>query len=189
MVYNPHMDIRISFVLEKNLTPEQKRQITILNEESFGNVSKREIEENFIAKPFARLIAYDSEQAVGTLQLYKRENEFSGTTFSLGGIGGVCVAKHFRRRGIGKQLVEQAMMKLREQECDVVCLNTEPDESAFRLYEKIGFKLMEREVSFENSRGNIVRDYGTMLAPLNSKKTFDLIMKSKLTLHYGVGCW
>jgi len=183
------MNILTSFFLEKELTREQIKQIAKLNEEAFGDVSEKETVENFIAKPFARLIAFDGERAVGTLQLFKRENIFSETTFLLGGIGGVCVTGECRRKGIGSSLVESALRILMDEGCDVVCLNTEPNEPAFSLYEKSGFKLMEREASFENSKGNIVHDYGTMFAPLKSKQIYELIMKSKDTFHYGVGYW
>ena len=183
------MGIHISFVLEEDLTSEQKKQIVTLNQESFGDVSPEEAEENFIAKPYARLFAYDDNKAVGTVQLFKRENEFAGRKFLLGGIGGVCVTRTYRRQGIGTQMLEKAVEVLKKEGCEIACLNTEPTENAFPLYERIGFRLMKRDISFENSKGQIVHDYGTMFVPLDSDELFDTIMQSTETFHYGVGYW
>ncbi len=183
------MSTSFLFILEKNLSSIQKEQIGKFNEESFGDVSLEEKEENFIAKPFARLIAYLDGIPVGTLQLFKRENRFASKSFMLGGIGGVCVTEKHRKKGIGKELIQKALEILRNEHCDVACLNVDSKKLAFKLYEKVGFVLMDRDASFENSKGEIIYEPGTMFAPVLSQSIFALIMQSSETFHYGVGYW
>lgn len=183
------MTMSIVFIPEKSLTPVQKEKIENLNEESFGDVSLEEKEENFIAKPFARLIAYLDGIPVGTLQLFKRENSFAGKRVMLGGIGGVCVTEKHRQKGIGKELMQKAVEILRNERCDVACLNVDLEKNANKFYEKVGFELMERDASFENSKGEIIYEPGTMFAPVLSQSIFALIMQSSETFHYGVGYW
>ena len=62
-------------------------------------------------------------------------------------------------------------------------------DAAMRLYEKLGFTLMPRDISFENIRGEIIREPGTMFTPLVSQEKYDLIMNSSETFHYGRGYW
>lgn len=183
------MNIQIQFVNTDELSKNQLAQIAQLNEEAFSDVPEQEIRENFIAKSFARLIAYDGSRAIGTLQLFKRQQEFSGRNFLLGGMGGVCVTKEYRRKGIGSTLVKRALAILEEEGCEIVCLNVDLKGTAYQLYEKSGFELMERKISFENSKGEIIHDTGTMFKPLNSNEIFELIMSSNKTFHYGVGYW
>jgi hypothetical protein len=73
--------------------------------------------------------------------------------------------------------------------CDIACPNIDLKKTAYKVYERLGFKLMDRKISFENINGEFKYDTGTMFFPVNSKDIYDLVMNSKSTFHYGVGYW
>lgn len=126
---------------------------------------------------------------VVTVKLFKRDIEFDGRSLALGGIGGVCVAENMRRKGIATEMIRKGLEVLREKGCEVACLNADLSRNVYRLYENIGFKLMDRKISFEDINGKIRYDDGTMFVPLCSKEIFEHIMKSDKTFHYGKGYW
>ena len=78
---------------------------------------------------------------------------------------------------------------LKDQGCDITCLNADLDKGAYKVYQGVGFTFMERKASFENIKGKTVFVDGTMFMPLKSEKIFDLVMNSQETFHYGKGYW
>ena len=179
----------IQFVKSSDITPSQANQLASLNAECFGDVPTIERTDNFIAEPFGYLLATIGETLVSRTALFKRDLVFTSTKIVVGGIGGVCVARDYRHHGIASSMVKRAITVLQKESCDVACLSVDITKKVFKLYEKLGFKLMEREFSFENVRGDIVRESGTMFIALDSPEKYDLIMNSKETFHYGRGCW
>lgn len=182
-------NIAIEVVLIKHLTNSHQRGIKHLGQVCFGHVDPKEIKEHFFAKGFAWVLAVHDNEVVGLLELHKRNRVFDKSKFLLGGIGGVCVLPDFRKHGIGRQLMLKGLEVLREQGCDVACLNVDLEEPMYSFYEKLGFKMMEREITFTDIHGKRIRDEGTMFLPLNSVETYKHIMDSRKTFHYGNGYW
>lgn len=160
-----------------------------LQRHCFGDVDTKELEECFYAAGFAVLVALVGNKVVDQAELFKRKINFDGISFVVGGIGGVCVRQDLRGKGIASRLVISGIEILRAKKCDVACLNTDLSKTAYKLYEKAGFKLMKRRISFEDVHGKIRHDTGTMFIPVCSKKKYGYIMKSKKTFHYGRGYW
>jgi predicted GNAT family N-acyltransferase len=183
------MIFNIELVKAGELTKEQETGLTALNIECFGDVPAKEIEENFYAEPFAYLFAFINDRMISRVALFKRNLAFAGRPITVGGIGGVCVSKEFRHHGVASSLLKRALIVLKSEECDVACLNVDLEKKIYPLYEKLGFKLMEREISFENSHGDTVKELGTMFIELNSPDVFNLLMNSRETFHYGKGYW
>lgn len=181
--------IKLRFVLEKNLTQVQKQVIKRLQKECFSDVPQESIEEDFIAKEFARIFAYKDNKIVGMLGLHRRKITFGGKKIILGGLAGICVTEKMRRKGIAAQILQKGLEILKKEKCDVACLNADLEKKAYKLYQKIGFKFMKRKISFENVKGEIKYDTGTMFIPVCSKSIYDFIMKSKEIFHYGRGYW
>ena len=181
--------LKLAFVLQDEITAEQKAAVHKLWEECFSDVPQDFIEENFIAKGFSRLFAYQDSSIVGTLELFKRKISFAGKEIMLGGMGGVCVTESMRRQGIATQMLRKGLEILKEKECDIACLNVDLKKDMHKLYEKVGFTLMDRKISYENSKGEIKYDDGTMFIPICSKKIYDYIMGSTETFHQGKGFW
>lgn len=183
------MVFNIELVKAGELSSEQELGLLSLNQECFGDVPVKEIEENFYAEPFAYLFAFDKNQMISRVALFKRHIEFDGKSVVLGGIGGVCVTKDHRHHGVASSMLKRALVVLKSEGCDVACLNVDLEKKIYGVYEKLGFKMMEREISFENSKGETVGELGTMFIPLNSPELFDYIMSSSKTFHYGKGYW
>jgi predicted acetyltransferase len=181
--------IKTQLVHEGNITASEKVAIQKLQKECFDDVPKESIEEDFIAESFAKIFAYNGSDIVGMLSLKKRNITFAGKSIVLGGIGGVCVAGNMRGKGIATQMLKNGLEVLKKEKCDIACLNVDLKKEAYKLYEKAGFTMMERPISFENSKGEIKHDTGTMFIPLCSKAIYDFIMNSKETFHYGKGYW
>lgn len=182
-------EIKIILVQEAELTPSQKESIFKLQKECFSDVDRQSIEEDFIAESFARIFALKNQGIVGILCLFKRDIIFSGKKILLGGLGGTCVTESSRQRGIANKMLKKGLEILKQEKCDIACLNVDLKKQAYKLYEKVGFKLMKRKISFENSKGKIKFDTGTMFIPVCSKQIYDCVMKSKKTFHYGKGYW
>ena len=181
--------VTIEVVLTEDLTQSQNQDIERLGKVCFGKVDQKEAKEHFYAKGFAWVFALHGDEIVGLLELHKRNRVFDNIQFLLGGIGGVCVIPEFRKKGIGKRLMLMALDILKREKCDVVCLNVDLEEPMYGFYEKLGFEMMERKISFTDINGDLIFDTGTMFKPLNSKKVFNHIMNSDKTFHYGEGYW
>jgi ribosomal protein S18 acetylase RimI-like enzyme len=182
--------LKIIMVPENKLTKQQEDGIQKLRNICFGNIDPKEAKEHFYAEPFARIIAYIGNEIVGYSNIYKRKNNLGDKKFILGGIAGVCVTERHRRKGVAKEMVLKGLSVLRENKCDIACLNADISNNVHRfLYEKIGFKLMNREISFKDIHGKIIYETGSMFIPICSKKIYDYVMNSKKTFHYGKGYW
>ena len=179
----------IQFVKAGEVSPEQEAQLTQLNAECFGDVPEVEIAENFIAEPFGYLFAFSKNEMISRVALFKRDVIFAKTKIVVGGIGGVCVARDYRHHGVATSMVKRALAVLKDATCDVACLNVDLEKKVYPMYEKLGFTLMPREISFENVRGEIIHEAGTMFVPVVSPEKYDLIMNSTATFHYGRGYW
>ncbi len=108
----------------------------------------------------------------------------------LGGIGGTCVTKSARHRGIGKALVRSGLDVLERKACDVACLSANVREySRGGLYYGLGFRLMPRAISFEDVNGKVRFDKGELFKPVGSQELYDLAMQSQETFHLGRGYW
>ena len=181
------IDIRV--VNENDLTSQQKLDFSVLQNLCFSHVDSLEAEECFYAKSFCRIFAYDSGMMVSMLRLIKRNIVFDNMDLTLGGLAGACVHSDLRRRGIGSKMMREGLQVLRDERVDVACLNADLSRDADKFYETLGFTLMYRPISFEDVHGNLRYDTGTMFIPVCSEATYNHIMNSKNTFHYGRGYW
>jgi len=182
-------NLNIVYVSKDKITNSQQKEISRLQDECFGDVSNDEIKEHFFIEGFAMLLAYYKNKLVGILELHKRKCEFNGVNFLLGGAAGVCVTKCMQRKGIATKLMKEGLKTLRENKCDVACLNIDFERQMYSLYEKIGFKFMDRAISFDDIHGKRIYEKGAMFIPVCSPKIYDHIMNSRKTFHYGRGYW
>lgn len=176
-------------VPESELTNRQKSSIDKLEKECFSEVDPKEAEECFYAESFARILAYSENELVGHLSLFRRIIEFDGGRVVLGGAAGACVTQHMRGKDIATTMMRKGIAILKRRKCDVACLNVDLSKNVYRLYEKLGFQLMNRQISFEDTYGKIRYDNGTMFTPICSKEIYNHIMNSDKTFHYGKGYW
>jgi predicted N-acetyltransferase YhbS len=179
----------LHFVPANQLNVDQKVRYKELQKECFSSVNQAEAEKCFFAEPFGFLFASEDGMTVGQSELFIRKVSFEDRQVLLGGIGGVCVTGSMRNKGVGTQMVQRCVEILTEKRCEVACLNADIKGHPYGLYHRLGFKVMERKVSFEDIDGRVRYDGSEMFLPLCSSETFDLIMKSDTTFHMGKGYW
>jgi len=183
------MNFAIEFIKVADISPDQQAGLEALNLECFGDVPKQEITDNFIAEPFGYLFAMVGEKLISRVALFKREVVFASQKILVGGMGGVCVTTNHRHHGVASSMIKRAILILTQEHCEVACLNVDLGKNIYHIYQQLGFTLMSRDISFENVRGEIVREPGTMFIPLASLEKYNLIMNSPETFHYGRGYW
>ena len=157
----------------------------------FGHIDLKEVKECFYSEIWARVCAFSQQILIGHLILHKRKIIFDGKTMIIGGAVGTCVKKQFRKQGVAERMMKIGLSALTKEKCDVACLNVdfEKGENAIKLYKKLGFTMMQRQISFEDSLGKVRHDSGTMFIPLCSVEKYNHIMESLVTFHYGRGYW
>lgn len=181
--------MNIVFVSEENLNEDQKRRIEELGIECFSDVNSEEVSEDFIAESFGRLFAIEGGEIIGMLGLFKRVVKFEDEEIILGGMGGVCVTENMRGQGIATKLLQKGLEILKEQGCEIACLNVNREKQAYKLYEKLGFEFLNRDISYEDVNGKIKYDGNSMFIPLNSKEKYQKVMNSRAVFHQGRGYW
>ncbi len=183
------IDCRI--IPEDQLSPTERQSIEMLEKACFGHVDPKEIDECFFAKIISRICAFSGHHLIGQLQLHRRTIQFDGKSIVIGGAVGACVLKNKRRTGIAHQLMKIGLEELRKMGCDVASLTVDLDagKHALGLYTKLGFQVMDRKISFEDVRGKIRFDTGSMFIPLCSSHLFQHIMTNTKTFHFGKGYW
>lgn len=182
-------NLQTSVVKENEITQKQQSDIKTLAAECFPDVTATQDEEHFYAESFARILAYDNDLLVGHLKLFNRKVEYANQPVNLGGMGAVCVTSPYRGKGIATNMLKRGLDVLKERNCDIVCLNVDTSKETYKLYESVGFKMLQKNISFEDSHGEIKFDDGTMFLPLHSHTVCDAIMKGEHTFHYGKGYW
>ena len=150
--------MKIEIFKPEDIKKNVQIQIESVWDECFSDVPESESIENFYADPYAVLAAIDSQKVIGAINIFKRKITFAGKKISLGGIGAVCVITEERRKGIGTLMVGMAMKHLKAQNCDIACLNVDLKKKIYGLYEKLGFVMMDREITFENVYGKIIKE-------------------------------
>jgi predicted N-acetyltransferase YhbS len=166
--------MELVYVEAHQLSPNQKLRIKELQRECFRSVSADEIRECFIAESFGWVFAYTHASIVGQLELYLRQVFFAGRRISLGGLGGTCVTASNRNKGIGSELVKRGLEILKEKGADIACLSADVKNYPYGIYHKLGFELMEREISFEDVYGRTRHDFGELFIPVCSMEVYDL---------------
>jgi len=182
-------DIKIVSIPANKVTNSQHRSIIQLQKVCFSHVDTKEIQEHFFPKGFAWVFAYSINELVGILELHKRRCVFDKFKFLLGGVAGVCVDSCTRKSGIGSKLVIKGLEVLKEVGCDVACMTVDLEEPMYGFYEKLGFKMMERKISFTDIHGKCIYENGSMFIPINSMDIYNYIMNSRKIFHYGNGYW
>ncbi|KAM3163036.1 N-acetyltransferase domain-containing protein [Lachancea thermotolerans] len=83
-----------------------------------------------------------------------------------GYIGMLAVDQKYRRRGIAKKLVEQAIQKMQEIGCDEIMLETEVENTtALQLYEGMGFIRLKRMFRYYLNQGDAFK----LILPLTER--------------------
>ncbi len=89
---------------------------------------------------------------VGLLFVFVRDQDTK-----IGGIGGLWIAPEYRKKGIGKQIVEKAMEWMRGKNLQAVTFwNNKSGEASSKFYEKLGFTYTGIEKPLESNSKCII---------------------------------
>ncbi len=176
---------------ENRLPATLQSKIDALENHCFGHIDPIEVEECFYAEKWGRVLAFSQQELIGHLILHKRTITFEGKTMIIGGAVGACVQQNMRRKGVAENMMTIGLKALAKEGCDVACLTVDPvnGQDPIKLYSKLGFVMIPREISYEDSHGRIRYDSESMFIPLGSVEKFNFIMESPVTFHYGKGYW
>ena len=176
---------------EKDVQIDLKTKILALEKFCFSHVNLIDINECFYSEIFARVCTFFEKELVGHLILHKREIMFDEKRIIIGGAVGACVKDNMRRKGIAEKMMQIGLEKLKKESCDIACLTVDPEDGqdAIKLYKKLGYAIMNREISYEDIYGKLRYDSDTMFISLCSDSLFKHIMENSHTFHYGKGYW
>jgi predicted N-acetyltransferase YhbS len=137
-----------------------------------------------------RVVAVDGGTVVGLAIAYRRAIRFAGWPLTLGGLGDVCVAPDYRRRGIALRLIRAALDELRWVGCDVAYLCARLDKPGLtELYGQAGFVRLNHGHTYVGASGQRYMDHDGMIAPVLSQKLFEAIMVQPEPFDIGQGNW
>lgn len=92
--------------------------------------------------------------------------------------------------GVATALLKKAIEELTAQNCDVAYLCTDLHNPAMvKLYTKVGFVPLNKPYTYLGRSGKRYTETDGMVAPLQSKEKFDLIVSGKETLDLDTGNW
>lgn len=180
---------KIDIVVAKTLLDEQKQIVSTLQKLAFTGVNEQEVQEDFYHPKSAHVLAYIGEELVGWAGIHETEQVFEGKNVKLGGYG-ICTHPKWQRKGIASKVSCTALDFLKNRGCEVGFLSIDLENTAsIKLHQKNGFVMLPRKFSWINSKGELKQDNGGMIAPINSHKLFEQILKGKEVLFIGGGYW
>lgn len=180
---------KIDIIVVEKLSDEQEQTVSSLQKIAFVGVSDEEVEEDFYHPESAQVLAYIEGELVGWAGVHETEQDFEGKKIKLGGYG-ICTHPDWQRKGIAGKVSKTAMDFLKDKGCEVAFLSVDSSNIAsIKLHQKNGFVMLPREFSWTNSKGEVKKDDGGMIAPVNSQEAFEYILNGKEILYVGNGYW
>ncbi|MFZ2025584.1 MAG: GNAT family N-acetyltransferase [Microgenomates group bacterium] len=145
-------------------------------------------DQTIASKPEKFVVAVANGALLGRIKIFKRTSIFDNTHITIGGVGGVCVEPNVRNHGIGSRLLYTALAEIKKSNVDIALLIVDAkNKKLVALYQKFGFTLLNRNVTYTGKSGTIYSQKGAMIAPMRSKNTYTKICTAKTSLHIGYG--
>lgn len=137
-----------------------KREVEQLLDENFGilsGASPQEVKDSkdtYYSDPVEYVLAFNGKGLTGIQLVFLRKVGFENRTILIGGLGGLCIKKEFRGKGVAKKLLQIAIDEMKKLSCDVSMLFTNVHDPRYlKLYGLFGFKVLGREYSFISKSG------------------------------------
>lgn len=175
--------VDIKIVTKSNLTDELVLTNKSINDDAFADLLdlpediQSEIDEKFIVTPWRYLFAQINDTYVGRIVLDKRTIKLNDTEYEVVGINGLAVRKNYQRKGIGRQLMNDAIVLCKKEGIDAVFLNA--GEELHPYYKSFGFVM--RSYEFIGKSGKLyLKDDGMILALNEDSSRKNYSYKSKI---------
>ncbi len=173
----------------ENPTVKQEEEIKELQKITFPEVTDEEACEDFYHVPSVQVLAYKGNKLVGWAGVHETIQDFERLIIKLGGYG-ICTHPDYWGLGIASKVSKVAMDYLKNRGVDVAFLSVDTtNQASVRLHKKNGFVPLQQEFTWTTSKGVLKKDMGGMIAPVNSRELFDLILKGTELLYVGKGYW
>lgn len=139
---------------------------------------------------FEWILAYKHDELVGKAVIFKRKIIFDSEKILLGGVGGVKVRDSERKKGVASRMMDIAMEELKKEGCDIAFLGTNLKSIVLvNFYKKYGFNILGKEYISTGKSGKDYTFTDGMLAPVNSRDKYQMVMESPTLLNLGGGNW
>ena len=188
--------MEIKFILKNELSTAPQQRLKTIEETCF-EISSEEIMKNgekghpFGAIECGVLVLLDGGEIVGNAYVYKRQAEYDGQKYFLGGIGGLAVMPEYRGMGYARQLTAQALNIAAELGVDIACLFMDRDNPLHKFYASLGYKFLDRRCYYIDSLQKEAYFDNVMILGLNDKSLAEKMLSTSYKFHYGEeeGCW
>jgi ribosomal protein S18 acetylase RimI-like enzyme len=96
------------------------------------------------------MVAWDGDQVAGSVQNFLDRNENEEYQRKRGYTEGISVCRPYRKRGLATALLTRSLQMFKEMGMDEAALgvDTQNLSGAFRLYERVGFRVYKREIVY-----------------------------------------
>jgi predicted N-acetyltransferase YhbS len=132
------------------------------------------------------LLAMQEEDVIGGLTLFKRSIPFKNKKIILGGVGGVWTRRDKQKMGVASAVIREAFHVLKQNNCEIVFLNTELDKLG-DFYKKFGFHILPREYTFLGKSEKRYIETDGMIANISNESLFKEILDSSEPFDIGRG--
>ena len=179
----------MKIVIVEQLSEIQELALGAMQKITFPDVDDDEAREDFFHPKSAHVLALEGEEVVGWAGIHEKNIEYEGRKIRLGGYG-IGTHPDWRRKGIANKLAESALQYLAGRGCDIAFLSVElPNAASIKLHQKNGFVHLPVQFSWRDVHGTLKEDRGGMIAALNSKPLFELVLNGQSVFHVGDGYW
>lgn len=179
------MDSLLITIIEK---PDESllKKINIFSKENWGehDESATELRNNYFDTPNIVVIASLNDEIIGIQLVFLRKITYKDVEIKLAGLGGLVVHKDLRHKGIASILLKATLKNLASKNIDVAMLCTDI-EVLGHLYRRVGFIPLGRSYYFFDKNGKEKLESGGMIAVVNNKSVFDLILNTQDSLVVG----
>ena len=140
--------MEIRYIPREEITAAQQEMLDGIELTCFGFSSAERLANTEEGYPFADDIGafplLDDDQIARNAFVYKRQSEYDGQSYCLGGLGGLAILPGCRGKGHARQLAEKTLRMCYDIGVDIACLFMDREDSLSKFYESLGYAFIDR---------------------------------------------
>ncbi len=177
--------MKIVYKSTNELTSDDKKAIDIINKECFANVPNEDVLYDFVDEPVGYFFLSVEDKIIGKVGIHKQNSKYNEQSYIIGGFGGLAILPESRNNGYGSKLIEAALEKIHELNCDIACMCVDRNHDAYKLYLKYGFKFLGRDAYFIDALNRKKTDDSVMILGVHNSELANYILNSNYEFNYG----